>query len=151
MERPTYEEDIFNRQNDIYAVDVVERYINRPKTADMLITAITEAFTLGAGGYEGSFDAACVLEEGGLAVLLGSLGLSEIDQNLSEEIDASTFETSVRASVDFGASWDDLEEEILDDAIGDTDILGGDPLDGPLIRRFNLPLDGSERPEWRVD
>lgn len=151
MERPTYEEDTINRQNDIYAMDVVERYIGRPKTADTLITAITEAFILGAGGYEGSFDAACVLEEGGLAVLLSSLGLSEIDQSLSEELDASTFETAVLASVDFGASWDNLEEEIPDDAIGDADILGNDPLNGPLTRRFNFPLDGSERPDWRVD
>jgi hypothetical protein len=150
MERPKYNEAI-TRQNDVYAMDVIERFNDRPKTAANLLGAVTEGFILGAGGYEGSFDAAFALENGGMAILLDSLGLSEIDKNMSAGVDTNTFETSVRAAVDFGMSWDDLEAEIPQGAVGDTDITGDNPLNGPLVRRFVIPLDGTERSDWRVD
>ncbi|MDB5175500.1 MAG: hypothetical protein JWM81_358 [Candidatus Saccharibacteria bacterium] len=150
MERPTYDE-LITRQNDIYAMDVIERFSSQQKTAAGLLAAVTEAFILGAGGYDGDFDAAITLESGGLAILLESLGLSDIDKNMSAEVPASTFEAAVRASVDFGASWDTLEAEIPEGAIAGTDITGDYPFNSPLARRFHIPLDGSERPDWRED
>jgi hypothetical protein len=150
MERPSYDE-VITRQNDIYAMDVIERFSSRHKTATTLLAAVTEAFILGAGGYEGDFDAAITLESGGLAILLESLGLSDIDKNASTEVQASTFEGAVRASVDFGASWDTLEAEIPEGAVADTAITGDYPFNGPLARRFLFPLDGTERPDWRED
>jgi hypothetical protein len=150
MERPTYNEAI-TRQNDVYGMDVIERFRDHSKTVSSLLSAVTEAFILGAGGYRGDFDAAIALEYGGMAVLLESLGLTEIDKNIAAEVDTTTFETAVRASVDFGASWDDLEAEIPPGALSDSKITGDNPFNGPLARRFHIPADGSERPDWRTD
>ncbi len=140
MERPTYNEAI-TRQNDIYAMDIIERFHDKQKTASELLNALADAFIMGAGGYEGSFDAALVLEYGGMAVLLESLGLSEIDKNISKGVDAKTFEESVRAAIDFGAAWDDLENEIPVGSITDTSITGDPPFLGPLSRRFVIQFD----------
>ncbi|MEI9913677.1 MAG: hypothetical protein WDN66_01580 [Candidatus Saccharibacteria bacterium] len=137
MERPSYDETI-TRQNDIYAMEITERYRSRPKTANTLLEAITYSFILGAGGYEGSFDAAITLEYGGMAVLLESLGLTGLDRDLSSPVDADLFDDAVRASIDFGASWDSLEEEIPKSALSDTEITGDPLLEGPLTGRFNL-------------
>jgi hypothetical protein len=150
MERPTYDE-VITRQNHVYAVDVIERYYDRPKTPDNLLGAITQAFILGAGGYRGDFDAAMTLERGGMAVLLESLGLSEIDKNPAAELDPTMFEAAVRASVDFGMSWDDIEAEIPEGAISDAAINGEMPFNGPIARRFHTPVDGSEKPDWLAD
>ena len=146
MERPSYNE-LITRQNDVYAMEIIEIFRDKPKTSSVMLNAVTNAFILGAGGYEGSFDAALILEYGGLEVLLKSLGLSSIDTNLSSEIPVEQFEEAVRAAVDFGASWDDLEAEIPEDSISDNDLLGSSFL-GPITERFIIPMDGSERPPW---
>lgn len=135
MERPQYEPSIA-RQNSVYAMDVIERYYDKSKTAEALLAAVTDAFILGAGGYEGSFDAAYVLEHGGMAVLLESLGLEWIDKDMGAVVDTETFESAVRASVDYGAAWDDVEDEITDGSTADTSITGDAPFLGPITGRW---------------
>jgi hypothetical protein len=147
MERPKYDEAI-TRQNDIYAMEVVERHQDKPKTAESLMRALTTAFLMGAGGYQGDFDAAITLEYGGMAVLLDSLGLSGIDTNMSQAVDRQIFEDAVRAAVDFGAAWDDIEKEVAQGSIGDAQILGTNPFDGPISGKFITRPDEQDRPYW---
>lgn len=144
MERPHYNEAI-TRQNDVYAMDVIEKFRDTLKTSESLMDAITHAFIMGAGGYEGSFDAALVLEYGGMKVLLESLGLQDIDKDMSAPVDSQTFERAVRESVDFGAVWDEVEDEILDGSIGDTSITGENPFLGPIARNFVIFTDEGNR------
>jgi predicted phage tail protein len=150
MERPKYN-DAITRQNDIYAMEIIERHHDRPKTAESFMQAITTAFLMGAGGYKGDFDAAMTLENGGMAVLLDSLGISDIDTNMSQSIDPQIFEDAVRAAIDFGAAWDDIDAEIGDGAVGDTQILGSDPFDGPISGKFTIRSDKQDRPHWLDD
>jgi|GEM_PF-2803824 len=140
MERPQYDESIA-RQNDVYAMEVIERYRDKPKTASELMAALTDAFILGAGGYEGSFDAALVLEYGGMEVLLKKLGLEDMDRDMSAVVDKEVFEHVVRAAVDYGAAWDELEDEIPTHSISDTDIMGEPPFLGPLSRKYVTRFD----------
>ncbi len=147
MERPTYEEAI-SRQNDVYAMEIIERYRHLPKTAESLMKAITTAFLMGAGGYEGSFDAAFTLEHGGMAVLLDSLGLTHIDTNMSQPVDPQVFEGAIRAAVDFGVVWDDIDEEVAEKGVSDDEILGNDPFDGPITGKFVIRDDETDRQRW---
>lgn len=153
MERPKYDE-IITRQNQLYAMDVLEKFRARQKAPDAVLQAVTEAFILGAGGYEGSFDAALVLEHGGLAVLLSHLGLADMDTS-KLEVENDKFEEAIHAAVDYGASYDALEEEIPEGAISDADITG--KVLGPLTTKFTIPIDEggrlrpNQRPDWRSE
>lgn len=140
MERPQYDESIA-RQNDVYAMEVIERYRDKPKTASELMAALTDAFILGAGGYEGSFDAALVLEYGGMEVLLKNLGLEDMDRDMSAVVDKEVFEHAIRAAVDYGAAWDELEDEIPAHSIGDAEIMGKPSFLGPLSRKYVIRFD----------
>ena len=143
MERPDYSKaPLIVRAFDVYAMELFERFKDHQKTPDTCITAVTEAFIMGAGGHEGSFDAAMTLEYGGLAVLLESLGLSHIDASPTELLSQEQFEEKVRAAIDFGASWDLLEDEIPEDVVSDGEITG--QLFGPLAQRYVIELDVPE-------
>ena len=117
-------------------MEIIEKFRDVSKTSESLMNAITHAFIVGAGGYEGSFDAALVLEYGGMNVLLKSLGLQDIDKDMSALVDDRTFERAVRESVDFGASWDDIEDEIPEGSLDDTSITGENSFLGPIARNF---------------
>ncbi len=143
MERPHYDEAI-TRQNDVYAMDIIEKFRDISKTTESLMNAITHAFIMGAGGYEGSFDAALVLEYGGMEVLLESLELQDIDKDMSVLVDNQTFESAVRAAVDFGAAWDEIEDQIPDSSLGGTAITGENPFLGPIARNFVIFTDDED-------
>jgi hypothetical protein len=146
MDRPVFNE-LHTRQNYVYATDVLEARSNKPLTATNVLEAVTEAFIMGAGGYNGSTDAATMLEDGGLAVLLEHLGLSEIDAHPNNLVDAGVYEEAVRAAVDFGAKYDVLAEEIPEGAISDAEFSP----DGTFSDRFKFLHDGEKwnPPDWR--
>lgn len=148
MERPVYNESI-TLQNDVYAMDVMELFRERPRTADQVLEAVFQAFILGAGGYEGSFDAALMLEDGGMAVLLENLGLGSIDTAPTTELEIDRFEDVIRAAVDYGAAYEELEKEIPETALGDGDILPT-PFGAYTDRMNMLQEDGTVAPpDWR--
>lgn len=122
-------------------MDVIDTYRTAKLTSDIVIDAICKAFLLGAGGYEGSFDAAHTLDRGGLALLLQYLGLTDIDTRPSTEIDLATFEAAVRTAVDYGMSYDDIDDALSKSSISDSVIIGADPLAGGLIGRFISRID----------
>ncbi len=112
MERPNIEQAGIVQQNDQYARWINEMYEGQPKTAEMLIDAVQEAFVYGAGGPSGSDDAWIVLYYGGTEALLDNLGLTDIVRETSARVEQETFEHAVRAAVDYGVEWDVLEDEI---------------------------------------
>jgi hypothetical protein len=145
MNRPVFNE-LHTRQNHVYAIGVLEAHSNKPLTATNVLEAVTEAFIMGAGGYNGSTDAAIMLEDGGLAVLLEHLGLSEIDAHPNNLVDAAVYEEAVRTAVDFGAKYDVLAEEVPEGAISDAELSP----EGTFSDRFKFLHDGEKwnPPDW---
>ncbi len=133
METPRFEENI-ERQNDVYAMEIVEQYRDKPKSPDNVLKALSYSFILGAGGYEGCFDAAMVLEEGGLALLLQKVELAYIYADPNAVVDEETFAEAVRAAVAHGAQYDVLEMEIPRNSLSDGEITG--QIFGPLAKKF---------------
>ncbi len=112
MERPNIIQENIIQQNDRYARLINEMYEGQPKTAEILIDAIQEAFVYGAGGPNGSDDAWIVLYYGGTEALIDNLGLTDIVCEMDAHIEQETFEHAVRVAVDYGVEWDTLEDEI---------------------------------------
>lgn len=133
MEIPRFEE-VIERQNDVYAMEIVEQYRDKPKSPGNVLKAISYSFILGAGGHEGSFDAAMVLEAGGLALLLQKIELDYIDADPNTVVDEEKFASAVRAAVAHGAQYDVLEMEIPHRSLSDGQITG--ELLGPLAEKF---------------
>jgi hypothetical protein len=109
MEIPQFEKHI-EKQNDRYAGIIQGWYIDKPRNGLHVLGAISDAFIMGAGGLEGSFDAAATLRFGGLELLLKKLELDSIDPEA--ELDEDRFDEVIRASIAYGVSWDLLDDEL---------------------------------------
>lgn len=105
------------------------------RTEEVVNTAIICAFILGAGGPDGSFDAAAILEIGGFELLLSKLGLSEIDDKIAQSMSDEMFAEIVVSAVTWGPQFDVLGEEIPDE-IAEASMGQHDSLLGPLTQRF---------------
>lgn len=136
MERPNIEQEDIARQNDRYARLINEIYEGQPKTAEILVDAIQEAFVYGAGGPDGSDDAWTVLYYGGTEALIDSLGLTDIIRETDTHVEQETFERAVRVAVDYGVEWDTLEDEISDEQRNRAERKMGNPFERPDSVRF---------------